>query len=196
SDWPAKAIASLRIFVNAKPMTAGDGRPLFMRLAPGPTHADGSTSLSVRRMLRLRPLLLLAPDRHLVEEGRQPVHVPQEIRVQRLPTGQRDDPALGAACDRAGPMQPYEALGTARQDELGDSAYVERVDPGLETGHVLRDDPRNLLPLPGAGHRQFGAHGEEVVLDLQERITDLLFLQGRDRETEDGVQFIDGAHRL
>src|SRR5256885_8497417 len=125
-------------------MTAGDGRPLFMRLAPGPTHPDSPTSLSVRGVLRLRPLFLLAPDRHLVKKGREPVHVPQEVRVQSLFTGQRDDPTLGAACDRAGPMQPYETLGTARQDELGDSAHVERVDPGLKAGHVLGDDPRNL----------------------------------------------------
>jgi len=61
---------------------------------------------------------------------------------------------------------------------------------------VLRDDSRNLRPFRGAGHRQFGAHREQVVLDLQERISDGLLLQGRDRETEDGVQFIDGAHRL
>src|SRR5438105_13421362 len=133
--------------VNVKPMTAGDGRPLFMRLAPGPTYPDSPTSLSVRGVLRLRPLLLLAPDRHLVQEGREPVHVPQEVRVQSLLTGQRDDPALGAACDRAGPMQPYEALGTARQDELGDSAHVERVDPALDAGHMLRDEPPNLRPV-------------------------------------------------
>src|SRR5437879_2753234 len=107
--------SSSRRFVNVKPMTAGDGPPLFMRLVPGPTHADGLTSLSVRGVLRLRPLLLLAPDGHLVQEGREPVHVPQEVRVQSLLSGQRDDPALGAACDRAGPMQPNEALGTARQ---------------------------------------------------------------------------------
>src|SRR5881296_137054 len=57
-------------------------------------------------MLRLRLLLLLVPDRHLIKEGRQPVHVPQEVRVQSLLTGQRDDPALSAACDRAGPSEP------------------------------------------------------------------------------------------
>src|SRR5437763_16524529 len=114
-------------------------------------------------MLRLRLLLLLVPDRHLIKEGRQPVHVPQEVRVQSLLTGQRDDPALSAACDRAGPMQPYEALGTARQDELGDSAHVERVDPDLEAGHVLRDDSWDLRPFRGAGHGQYGAHGAEIM---------------------------------
>src|SRR5256885_17042029 len=123
-------------------MTAGDVPPLLMRLAPGPAHADSPTSLSVRAVLRLRPLLLLAPDRHLIKEGREPVHISQEVRVHSFLSGQRDDPALSAACDRSGPMQPYEALGTARQDELRDSAHVERVDPGLETGHVFRDDPR------------------------------------------------------
>src|SRR5438552_18965101 len=104
-------------------------------------------------MLRLRLLLLLAPDRHLIKEGREPVHVPQEVRVQSLLTGQRDDPALGAARDRAGPMSPYEALGTARQDELGDSAHVERFDACREAGHVLRDDSSYLPSFGGPGPR-------------------------------------------
>src|SRR5438552_8814258 len=111
SERPAKAIASSRRFVNGKPMTAGDGPPLFMRLAPEPTDADSPTSLSVRGVICLLLLLLLASDRHLVQEGREPVHVPQEVRVQSLLAGQRDDPAFGAACDRPGPMQPYKALG-------------------------------------------------------------------------------------
>src|SRR5438093_10400138 len=72
----------------------------------------------VRRVLRPLPLFLLRPDRHLVEERREAVHVPEQIRIQGLFFGERDDPTLGASGNRAGPVKSSVWFGSVWDDAV------------------------------------------------------------------------------
>src|SRR5205809_3111047 len=93
-------------------------------------------------------------------------------------------------------MQSDEAFGAAGEDEFGDLADIERVDPGLESRDMFGRHPRDLRTCGPRDHGQFRAHGEEVVLYFEEEILNTILPLGHEGETNHRIELVDRPHRL
>src|SRR2546428_2171496 len=150
----------------------------------------------VRRVLRLFSLLVLSPDRHLVEEGREAVHVLQEVRVERVPLREADHSALGASRHGTRPVESRERFGAPREDELRDLADIEHLDRVLEPRHADSRNLRDPRPLRRMADRKLRADCEEVVLNLRQQVSDSPFALHGHRQADHGIELVHRPHRL
>jgi len=143
--------------------------------------------------------------RHHKQQIGEPVDVPNQDQVDWRP--QRHHPALCAAADRAGKMQPGAGLDAAGKNKMRERRQLgfEPIDELLEAldirvvKHRLRDAGRNLFGRIG----EPGAKGKQIALNLRERVADVCegavvraSAERGARKTEPGVELVDLAVRV